>query len=287
MPRCVSPRIGTCTLSEGETVFLPTFVTYISCVSNDAFVADAPANEELWPFAVIMKVLFIILYLLPLFAISQTRKSLTLKFSMCDSRSGSESTLIYWDTIQFYQGSRLRSQIIPKTNHYQWPVEIKDFKAGDYTVTYKNLFKNTVTKLITIPDTAGVFELKFYWDELTIYPINSLKDLADGDSIKIVFSSHGCFHFAYETLIIRKRDNSFIAEWTNGSDSESQKLEQTMIDAFQKFENEIRALKDNDGCTTIDTYIVTSKNWTIMRQDGGCAWNGFYFLKRAIFNHVE
>jgi hypothetical protein len=64
-------------------------------------------------------------------------------------------------------------------------------------------------------------------------------------------------------------------------------LNQSAVEAFKRFENEIREVKNSYGCTTVDTYTIISKSWTIKKIDGGCAWDSFYFLKKAFFGKTE
>jgi hypothetical protein len=235
-----------------------------------------------------MKTLIIISYLLPLFAFGQ--KSLTLKLSTGDCRKNQHVRIGYRDTIQFFQNNKLTNQIIPM-NYHQWPIDVENFNSGTYTVHYRNLYGKKVSKLITISDTTDKCELQLCPDELLDYSLNSLSALQNKDSIKIIFSSSGCFNQDRESLIVTRQDNLFIAKLNiktfKEKTTKSLTLNQTAIDAFKRFENEIREVKDSYGCTTVDTYTMISKSWTIKRVDGGCAWDGFYFLKKAFFGKTE
>jgi hypothetical protein len=233
-----------------------------------------------------MKTLIIISSLLPLFAFGQTQKSLTLELSTGDCRKNEQVRAGYPDTILFFQNSKLAYQIVPM-NYHQWPIDIENFKSGTYTVSYRNLYDKKVSKLIAIPDTSDEFELQLCPDELLIYPVNSLSLLKNGETIEVAFSSSGCFHQDRETLIITKQEKFLVAEWSDKTTTKSVILTQSNIEAFKRFENEIRELQDNYGCTTVDMYTIISKRWTIKRVDGGCDWYGFYFLKDALFGKTE
>lgn|SRR5665213_3085918 len=148
------------------------------------------------------------------------------------------------------------------------------------------LYGKQVSKLITIPDTTDEYELQLCPDDLFDSSLNSLSALKNSDSLKIIFSSSGCFRQDTETLIITRRDNLFVAKLTDGTKGKSITLNQSSIDAFKRFENEIREIKNNYRCTTVDTYTIISKSWTLKKVDGGCAWSGFYFLKKAFFGET-
>ena len=217
-----------------------------------------------------MKTLLIISYLLPLFAFGQTKKLLTLQLSTGDCRRNEQVGVGYTDTIQFFQNNKLTNQIIPM-NYAKWPIDIENFKSGTYTVFYRNLYDKEVYKLITIPDSTDEYELQLCPDELLDYSFNSLSALKNSDTIKITFSSKGCFHKRDETLMITRQDKLLVAKLIGEENTKSVTLNQSGIEAFKRFENEIRELEDNYGCTTVDTYTIISKSWTIERTDGGCA----------------
>jgi hypothetical protein len=237
-----------------------------------------------------MKILIIISFLLPLVAFGQTTKRLTLELSTGDCRTNQHVRIGYRDTIQFFQDNKLTNQIIPM-NYHQWPIDIENFNSGTYNVVYRNLYGKQISRFITIPDTSDVYELQLCPDELIDYSFNSLSALKENEKIKVSFSSSGCFHQDREILIITRQNNRFIAKLTTKTYKEtktkSATLNQAAIDAFKRFENEIRQVEDSYGCTTVDTYTIFCKSWAIKRTDGGCAWDGFYFLKKAFFGKTE
>jgi hypothetical protein len=233
-----------------------------------------------------MKNLILIALLLPLVTFGQKPKKLTLELSTGDCRKNEHVRIGYKDTILFFQGSKLTTQIIPM-NYNEWPIDLENFNSGTYKVVYRNLYGKQVSRTITIPDTTDEYELELCPDELTDYSFNSLSALKDNESITVSFYSSGCFHKERETLIITRHNNKFIAELKTENYKETKTrsvtLNQKAIEAFKRFENEIRQVEDSYGCTTVDTYEIISKSWTIKRTDGGCAWDGFYFLKKAFF----
>jgi hypothetical protein len=237
-----------------------------------------------------MKTIIILSFLLPLVAFGQTHKKLTLELSTGDCRKNDQVRTGYKDTIQFFQDNKLTNQIIP-LNYYQWPIDIEDFNSGTYKVVYRNLYGKQVSKFITIPETADEYELQLCPDELMDYSLNSLSVLKQNETIEVSFASSGCFHQNREILIITRKGKEFIAKLTTKTYKKTKMksaiLNQEAIDAFKRFENEIRQVEDSYGCTTVDTYTISSKSWRIKRTDGGCAWDGFYFLKKAFFGNPE
>ncbi|WJK45217.1 hypothetical protein QNM32_15915 [Chitinophagaceae bacterium DXS] len=157
------------------------------------------------------------------------------------------------------------------------------FKTGTYDVFFKNLYGKKVSKTVVIPDTATSFDLHLCTDSLPEYRVNSLAYLKNRDTVKISFSTYGCFNNDEETLYLTKKDDRFIASLVSHEKTKSVTLDYSRIEAFIRFENEIRELRDVIGCTSVDTYLITMRTGTLKRIDGGCSWNGFHYLKKALF----
>jgi len=226
-----------------------------------------------------------ILFFIPSLVFSQSKKSLTLELSTGDCRKNESVRIGFEDTIRFYQNGKLYKQIIPM-RYTQWPIEIENFKPGTYSVSFRNLYDQKITKVVTIPDSSE-YELELCPDLLEDYPKNTLLSLENGETIKINFYSQGCFHNNKEILSISKKNNLILAQLQANGKTKSVTLTATQLEAFKRFENELKVLKDSYGCTTTDTYVITGKNLSLKRTDGGCAWNGFYFLSKSFFGKTE
>jgi hypothetical protein len=232
-----------------------------------------------------MRQFLTITFLLPIWLFGQSKHSLTLELSTGDCRKNESVRIGFQDTIRFYQNGKLYKQIIPM-RYTQWPIEIENFKPGTYSVTFKNLYGQKVTKTVAIPDSSE-YELELCPDLLETYPKNTLPSLQNGETIKINFYSQGCFHSDKEILTISKKNDLISAQLQSNGKTKSITLNSSQIEAFKRFENELRILKDSYGCTTTDTYLVTGKNLSLKRTDGSCAWNGFHFLNKAFFGKIE
>ncbi len=224
--------------------------------------------------------------MLPIVSFGQSQKNVTIQLSTGDCRKNDPVRVGYNDTIRFFQKEKLVTQIVPMS-YYEWPITIDSFKSGTYTVFYRNIYDKAVSKIIIIPDSVDEYELQICPDELLDYQSDFLASLKNREVINIAFSSWGCFHASEKVLSIKKQDCIFIATITEKEETKSVILNQSMIDAFKRFENEIKVLDDTHGCTTTDEYAIISKSWTLQRTDGSCAWNGFYFLKKALFGKTE
>ena len=171
-------------------------------------------------------------------------------------------------------------------NYSKWPVEIKDFNSGSYTVRYSNLYGRITEKTVLIPATKQ-YELALCPDELNEHPQNSLAQLQNGEMIKITFSSQGCFHDVKEVLSLTKQKDAFVATLSYDGKLKTRMLDSTKLKAFRRFENELIAIRDRGGCTTTDFYAFVSKTMTFRKVDGGCEWKGFYLLKKVLFGKLD
>lgn len=231
------------------------------------------------------KQLLTVTFICPLFIFCKGQQTLTVKLSKSDCRKNEVFIFNNRDTIQFFQHNQLISEINLK-NYRKWPILIDSFKTGIFDVSYKNLYGNKVSKTIIIPDTATSFDLHLCTDALPEYSVNSLARLKNYDTIKISFSRYGCFTADEETLYLTKKDNSFFARLMSSGKTASVIMNSARMNAFIRFENEIQELRDIIGCTSVDTYLITMGIRTLKRVDGGCSWNGFHYLKKALFGET-
>ncbi len=101
--------------------------------------------------------------------------------------------------------------------------------------------------------------------------------LQDKEQLHINFTSTGCFHSVKEIMTIEKENDVYYVVF-----KESRKMLTSIdIKAIQKFEKGLTRAHDY-GCTTIDTYLITYDGRQQMISDGGCRWNGYYDLKKAL-----
>jgi hypothetical protein len=65
--------------------------------------------------------------------------------------------------------------------------------------------------------------------------------------------------------------------------SKEKTLDADNIKTIRQFEFELSNVGERNGCTTVDNYTITYKKETTKVEDGGCAWNGDYYLKQNLF----
>jgi len=100
----------------------------------------------------------------------------------------------------------------------------------------------------------------------------------------IEFRSSGCFHQVYERLRLIKTGNVVVATLQSVERSERKQLNAGQLKAFYTFIQELKNVKEVNGCTTVSSYKATVGNEHIERTDGGCSWNGFHTLRSKLFN---
>jgi hypothetical protein len=77
----------------------------------------------------------------------------------------------------------------------------------------------------------------------------------------------------------------FAALKINGHAHGVVKLKAEQIKAFERFISQLKSLKEETGCTTVDTYNVHYTNQTINKIDGSCDWNGYDSLRSSLFKN--
>ena len=109
------------------------------------------------------------------------------------------------------------------------------------------------------------------------------------DSLKINFTSQGCFHFDEELLEIVKMKTdslkiSFFSKSLYGSKVKFKYEVIKSMDFFEKiiaFEKAGKNIKDW-GCTTVNFFVLESEGFGTIIYDGSCEWEGYEELKLAI-----
>jgi hypothetical protein len=156
----------------------------------------------------------------------------------------------------------------------------KDLELGTYTLVYKSLFGKQEHLQVEIT------EYKKYITSLCIDFLDYTKEkykpiidrLQESDFYTLSMSSQGCFHFKNDSVTIKRNKDIYTINWGE----KSKKLSAADIETIRHFETELNYMKDG-GCTTTDTYIIRYNGATKKISDGGCNWNGDYFLKKELF----
>ena len=110
---------------------------------------------------------------------------------------------------------------------------------------------------------------------------------------RIYYTSSGCFGGKTSSLTIIDSVGKRKAVMTSSNDGQSLTTSNNMrsvvldydkMQAFNRFILELTTRKFSSGCTTEDHYSVKIGSRNIEKTDGSCSWNGFYNLRRSLFN---
>jgi|GEM_PF-3509911 len=117
---------------------------------------------------------------------------------------------------------------------------------------------------------------------LTIHPPNRnylfIRRMGEGDTLHLVVTTNGCFHFAKHQLKIIKQYGTYQLETAQRTKPLSiQELESIVL-----FEQQLRARHDSHDCTLVDSYVWRLKSDSLLLVDGSCAWNGHTRLMESL-----
>lgn len=241
-------------------------------------------------------------------ALAQKNTKLKINIKADSSRSHNiKIGIIEVDTIRFYKlpEDTLAFTISPEVIRESFV--LKHIPVGTYRVTYKNIFMASTTHRITLLKNH-LNEISLYVDSLDSYPQHTLARLHDKDSILLTYRATSCDGFDTASITITRDKEHFIASifWNffepglllkeridNEPSIRSVILTDQQIKSFVKFENEllvIRPFIEDNGvehvCTTKEKYAVKSNYFNIEKSDRACRWNGFYWLKAALFGRL-
>ena len=101
--------------------------------------------------------------------------------------------------------------------------------------------------------------------------------------VKIDHKYEGCFGYGMDKLRVYHQENEFFAEINyGGKTNQKVRLDRSQLDSLEGFIQELKALKAESGCTTVERYDVITSNGRISKIDGGCSWYGFDRLLDAL-----
>lgn len=180
------------------------------------------------------------------------------------------------------------------------PVVINNLPLSEYSISYKNTFKQECLKKINVA-TVDTYTVMVCLDELTSYPQNSLAKMYHGDTLSMIAYISGCFVSEGMKLVIVKNHDSYLAELYDIKHTYNSKkkdyyyteiykyktftMQDSQIEAFVKLENVLNYSKSNCSTNSV-RYIINSKVLTIDKLDGLCNrdWSGGYsYLRYCVF----
>lgn len=94
----------------------------------------------------------------------------------------------------------------------------------------------------------------------------------------------GCFGSSSTELTLYELKGSVIAELGDfGEKKQIVKLSKEQLQYFYQFVSELKNLKEEGGCTSIESYRLVMNGDIYTLQDGSCHWNGFRKLYTKLF----
>ncbi|MFT3911421.1 MAG: hypothetical protein QM737_18505 [Ferruginibacter sp.] len=120
---------------------------------------------------------------------------------------------------------------------------------------------------------------------LIIFVISFLSCKNKNESVATIYHDYsGCFASGADTItLIKENENLFATIRSADMQFRRVKLNHQQIDTFNLFISELKKLKIESGCTTVETYRVYYQNELIKIRDGGCDWRGFSMLQNCLF----
>ncbi len=98
----------------------------------------------------------------------------------------------------------------------------------------------------------------------------------------IQYTSSGCFHNESEKVSLYKKDNSFFVRYLNGTKVRIFEINQIQRNAILLFINELKHLKEEGGCTTVNAYNIYYQGESFEKIDGSCDWNKYDSVKQVL-----
>jgi hypothetical protein len=163
--------------------------------------------------------------------------------------------------------------------------KIKNLSKGIYTFELTNIFEQIFTKEIEIKDSITEVELCIE-EFIDTKEKTLLENLKKNETLEILITSSGCFHFEKEKLKYYYKNDKLIIEFFKNEKRRKRKtLNKREISELILFERKIIQMKNKfGGCTSSNIYVFTiNKNKLLEVIDASCDWDGYYELKKNFF----
>ncbi len=240
--------------------------------------------------------LVLVCLLLPVCCSARAGKTVKLTVMIADCRDTTGGYEAYFDTLFVYGfNGNLAGKYAEDDTAWPKQVVINDLSPGRYKLRYMNLHQQWMEKYYTLADsTDNIITLCI--DSAKSYKHNTLSKLKGNDRLVVAYTSLSCGGYRRDRLIVRKKGSQFIATiYTLILDFDHRRpledipvlgrrllgeivLTDKQIEGFTRFENELR-LNHDGGCTTSDSYKVTSKYFNGHFIDDSCEWYGFAIIE--------
>ncbi len=101
---------------------------------------------------------------------------------------------------------------------------------------------------------------------------------------RIDYKLRGCFGSELNEILIYRDKNIVKAKFKkDGKSIVESTLTNYQLDTLYSFIKELKALKYDGVCTTVQYFTVRTKGETFKKVDESCSWEGYENLKRALF----
>ena len=220
-----------------------------------------------------MKRLFIVCVLI--FSCHSYCNAQTLEVNIRDCRVKNDR-YVYLNEFKLYKDDVLIRTVSPDYKSKQI-IQLK--VLGKYRIEYKTIFDRTESIFIDITtDKKHTVELCLdYFNYKSDPYVPIISRLQNGENYTIEIESRGCFHYSKDTIVVLNKTGEFYVVYGGNE----KKLSESGIKAIKRFEIELNHMQ-SEGCTTVDTYILTYKNESMVLFDGGCKWHGGGYLKSTL-----
>lgn len=208
-----------------------------------------------------------------LFSLAGYSQALEIKFKDCRN----ERQSCYLNSFSLFKGdSLIGSYHFEGNNRYN----IERLDKGIYRIEYQSIFDKTESVQVEIAEAKSYADLclnKLDYSKETYVPV--IDRIKKRESYAVEIYSHGCFHHAYDTLVITRKGRKYFAFY-NGKNKQ---LEQQQIEAIRHFELEMNCMQSGGMCTTNTFYEIKYRGIIVAKlDDKGCSWAGEYYLLMAL-----
>ena len=162
---------------------------------------------------------------------------------------------------------------------------IKNLSKGNYKIEFTNIYGQIIQKDISVNKLKS--KIKICIEEFNDTGEETFfQKLTTKNILELKFNSWGCSHWEKGKINFFQNDNDLFGELIeNGNPSIRKKLSSNDLQYLIIFERKLRQIKNNEwGCTTEDSYHLTMGKEHLKIIDETCDWNGYYKMKKEIFN---
>jgi hypothetical protein len=223
-----------------------------------------------------MKIKIVILFFFVLYSCNKKDNldnTLNIKIKYCQSGMSDPMPIQF----KLYANDSLLDLIKPRSTS----ITIDSLKKGNYRIDYRTLFYQDNSIEIDINGFKDSYDVDLCIDHYD-HKSSNFKPIVDllknNEEYSLELVSHGCEHMDVEKMKVSRTENEYAIK-IGDSVKHFKKSELTPL---RHFEIELMNIDSASGCTTVDYYTINYEGKETKITDGGCRWNGFYSLKKAL-----